>query len=172
MEKKTMDWRWEVLPCVILVFLWAYLISAYPDLPERVVTHINGAGQADGFAAKSFFSVGGVLLISTGLYAMILLLNRLLVGRAKDFRKYVNIPNKDKIPEEKLEDIRLLVMRYLYGINVFVLVLLGYLQVEVIRMSYGYAMGAPWIVWAAIVLPTFGTVYFLAKFNAATDKKP
>lgn len=166
-----MDWRWELLPALLLALLWLFVIRAYPDLPAQVVTHIDGAGNGDKLGIKNIWNVAGVTMIGTGMWLSFLLLNRLLIGKAKDFRRYINLPNKDKIPDDRLEEVRYLSMSYLFLINLFIIFLLGYIQIETVRLSHGLEMLYPMLIWFMVIVPTFGTVWFLIKISAITGKK-
>jgi uncharacterized membrane protein len=43
----------EIFAWLILALTWIYVISVYKQLPERIATHYNLAGEADGFGHKS-----------------------------------------------------------------------------------------------------------------------
>lgn len=80
---------------VILVFLIAVFISQcvfyYPNLPEMMATHFNGAGEADGWMAKPnffLFEVGILLLIVLQFTFM-----PWLIGKMP--KAFINMPNKE-----------------------------------------------------------------------------
>jgi len=63
---------------LVVAAIWG--AARFPALPDRVPVHWNGAGVADGFAAKSVWSVFGVLIIgfaiAVGLYALAVTVHR------------------------------------------------------------------------------------------------
>lgn len=64
----------ECCSIALLIFIWAHLIMAYPNLPEVVPSHFNAAGEADGFSNKTFlFLLPSVI---TGIYILLLVLTR------------------------------------------------------------------------------------------------
>ena len=45
----------RVVFAVLLVVALALLAVYYPQLPERMASHFNGAGRANGWSSKAFF---------------------------------------------------------------------------------------------------------------------
>lgn len=50
---------------LLLGALWVWGAVLYPDLPDVLPTHWNLGGQADGFSAKSLWSVSGTVMVAT-----------------------------------------------------------------------------------------------------------
>lgn len=70
----TLDLCIELLSIALLVFMWAYLIMHFGELPDKVPSHYNAAGEADSYSGRGF--VFFIPIIATGLYAFLLLLTR------------------------------------------------------------------------------------------------
>jgi uncharacterized membrane protein len=51
------SWRWDLLPLCGALLLGAALASAWPGLPERVATHFDAAGRANGWTPKAALPV-------------------------------------------------------------------------------------------------------------------
>jgi uncharacterized membrane protein len=51
----------ELIALAGLVFLVAAVTDFYSRLPERIATHFNGAGAANGFGAKSTLWLVGLI---------------------------------------------------------------------------------------------------------------
>jgi uncharacterized membrane protein len=79
------SWRAALAPFAVgLAFLLAAVlwgVVRYPQLPEQVAVHWNAAGNADGFAEKTVWSVLGVpfvgLLIAVLLFVVATMMHRL-----------------------------------------------------------------------------------------------
>lgn len=71
---------WPALAAIVLAAAIAVDVALYPSLPDRIPVHFNAAGIADGWAAKSIWSVFGVLIIGA---AVVVLLAALSVAGAR-----------------------------------------------------------------------------------------
>src|SRR3972149_10891183 len=80
------------------------LAAYYPFLPEKVASHFNFAGKADGWWDKEYFAVFWAMLLAflVGTFA----LTEYLVSKAPD--SVINLPNKDwwLAPERRAETIK------------------------------------------------------------------
>lgn len=65
----------------IVLTAW-YGATLYPHMPDTIPIHFNAAGEADGFADKSFGSVFGALATGAGLVVLMLIINILTVRHA------------------------------------------------------------------------------------------
>ena len=65
-------YRWYAAAGAVVTATAAAGMLLYPDLPQNLPVHWNGAGQADRYAQKSFGSVFAVPLIATGLILVLL----------------------------------------------------------------------------------------------------
>jgi len=62
---------WAIVSVLLLLAVVVIGIAAYPNLPEMVPVHWNAAGEIDGDAAKSIWSVFGPVLIGMGVVALL-----------------------------------------------------------------------------------------------------
>ena len=105
--------RYAIIIGLIITFILT--IAIYPAAPDRVVSHWNAAGQADGYMSK-LWGLFLIPLIMTGLVALLAILPRI---------------DPHKMNYEKFRD-------YYEGfILLFVLFLLA-IQVQIILWSTGY----------------------------------
>ena len=105
--------RYAIIIGLIITFILT--IAIYPAAPDRVVSHWNAAGQADGYMSK-LWGLFLIPLIMTGLVALLAILPRI---------------DPHKMNYEKFRD-------YYEGfILLFVLFLLA-IQVQIILWSLGY----------------------------------
>jgi uncharacterized membrane protein len=80
-----------VIWSVLLLGATADLVAYYPHLPEKVATHFNGAGEADGWGTRQgflgswFFSVGFAPALILGSVAAV----KYLPAR------WINVPHRD-----------------------------------------------------------------------------
>jgi uncharacterized membrane protein len=79
-------------PVVVVVGLWAVMsdriASVWPRLPERMASHFNGAGRADGWMSRSGFVA--FWLATTGALTLLLFTIAFWIPWA-----VTNIPNRD-----------------------------------------------------------------------------
>jgi uncharacterized membrane protein len=68
---------WFIAGTLLLTAVAAVGVAIYDSLPDTLTIHWNAAGVADGFAAKSVWSVFGPLLIGLGLTALLFVVARL-----------------------------------------------------------------------------------------------
>jgi len=62
---------WIIAAVVILLAATAIGVAAYPHLPDPTPIHWNDAGHADGYAAKSVWSVFGSLMVGFGVIVLL-----------------------------------------------------------------------------------------------------
>lgn len=51
-ELTTTDKVVEILGWITLLSIWVLTVTSYPNLPDTIPIHYNGAGKADGFGSK------------------------------------------------------------------------------------------------------------------------
>ncbi|MEZ4899872.1 MAG: DUF1648 domain-containing protein [Saprospiraceae bacterium] len=51
------DYLLETLAIVIFLAIWIQAMYYWPQLPERIPVHLNGAGQVDGWGKPDFHLV-------------------------------------------------------------------------------------------------------------------
>jgi uncharacterized membrane protein len=126
--------KWAyVTPWVEAVLLAGLLVATalavwqYPQLPERMPTHWNAAGQADGWQARSPWPVLSILLMMGFMHVMFLWL---LVGMAQ-------VPVR--LPAERTEEYRAVRERYMWMWARFI----GVMRLTVFLIFFG-------IVWASL----------------------
>ena len=95
---------------IILIFLISVFISHcafyYPNLPDPMATHFNGAGKPDGWMAKSNF-----FLLEIGILALIVLEFTFLPWIIGKFPvRLINMPNKEYwfAEERRAETLRII----------------------------------------------------------------
>jgi uncharacterized membrane protein len=66
---------WPVLAVIVLAVATAVNVALYPTLPDPLPVHFNAAGDPDGWAAKSVWSVFGVLMIGAAVVVLLTVLS-------------------------------------------------------------------------------------------------
>jgi uncharacterized membrane protein len=74
LERSTADKLIEIGGWLLISVVWGFTLSNYPNLPETIPTHYNGAGQADGFGGKA--TILTLPLIATVLFGGLTFLNK------------------------------------------------------------------------------------------------
>jgi uncharacterized membrane protein len=66
---------WPALAVIVLAATTAVDVALYPTLPDPIAVHFNAAGNVDGWAAKSIWSVFGVLMIGAAVVILLAVLS-------------------------------------------------------------------------------------------------
>ncbi|MHB1234401.1 MAG: DUF1648 domain-containing protein [Microbacteriaceae bacterium] len=66
---------WPALAVIVLAIATAVNVALYPTLPDPVPVHFTIAGEPDSWAAKSVWSVFGVLMIGAGIVILLTVLS-------------------------------------------------------------------------------------------------
>lgn len=76
----------------VFFLAWAWMdgISMYGKLPDRVPTHFGPSGAPDGWAAKSVFSVYGLLIMGAVMLVVMAVVSRLGA-------RWYNFPGKEEV---------------------------------------------------------------------------
>ena len=56
LKRSTVDWMFEVLAAAAVIYGLVLLIP-YADIPDRIPSHFNAAGEADGWGNKSLLLI-------------------------------------------------------------------------------------------------------------------
>lgn len=68
------DYLLETLAIVIFLAIWIQAMYYWPQLPERIPVHLNGAGQVDGWGSRtSIWFIPGIALL---IYAVLSVVQR------------------------------------------------------------------------------------------------
>jgi uncharacterized membrane protein len=73
-ELTVVDKVFELVGWLLIVTIWSLIFKNYPNLPDRIPIHYNGAGHADGFGGKA--TIITLPLISTILFIGLTVLNK------------------------------------------------------------------------------------------------
>lgn len=135
-------WVWETLPLAIIAATVGYLAAHYPDAPDRIATHFDAAGHANGFADKSILTYFALVWSQIALEALLLAL-AVLVAHAR------------AVSGAASSRFRALWLRYLYGLRVLMLAFSGGIAIVVALSANGTPTGTEWILPAAVALVAF-----------------
>jgi uncharacterized membrane protein len=83
--------RTHLLNGLLLVWLWAFSILRWPDLPDKIPMHFRLSGAPDAWEARSWTSWFALPLSGLGITALMYL----SAWMAKRFPRAVNVPAKD-----------------------------------------------------------------------------
>ncbi len=92
----------------------------YSALPEKMASHFNAAGEADGWMSKSSFFIfeGGILLLILAEFALIPYLMKILPA------SLINLPNRDFwLAKERREETFAAIGEYLEWFSILLLAL-------------------------------------------------
>jgi len=74
LERSTADKLFEIAGWLLISVVWGFTLTNYPNLPETIPTHFNGAGEADGFGGKA--TILTLPFIASILFIVLTILNK------------------------------------------------------------------------------------------------
>lgn len=160
-----------ILLLVALAFLQAGRYA--PLLPERVASHFNAAGQADGWSAKNNFLVMNLAFV-VGMALLFLGLTALLPKMPPD---WVNLPNKDYwlAPERRDATLTAISGQMEWLAAATVALLLGITQLTIqanLRAAATLMEGAFWLLFGSYMAFMIAwLVWLLRKWYAKIPRK-
>jgi uncharacterized membrane protein len=147
----------ELIALFVLVFTVYWVIANYAFLSETIPTHFNFQGIPDKWGSKNEILVFPIM--GAFLYIVLTALN-IILAVAKDFRKYINLPQKRKaaLSDVKVEELRIFLNRSLFALKVVTQGLVAYLlfmSIEVARGKVG-DLGQWWLMFLLAILVIIG----------------
>jgi len=143
----------ELIPIFLLVLAVYMAISNYPTLPDKIPTHFNSQGVPDDWGSKNWvFLYAG---LSTFTYLLLTLLN-VLLATSKNPMSLINIPKqwKASLKAPQIEELRVILNRYLFGMKMVIQGMLYYLLYISIQIAFDRAstLGAPFFLLILAIL--------------------
>ncbi|HSJ24938.1 MAG TPA: DUF1648 domain-containing protein [Longimicrobiales bacterium] len=143
----------HVLNAVLLLGLWVFAIGAYPGLPEQVPGHIGGSGVTrwDAKQSSPWFILPIIALVNAAMMYGISAISHSTPGS-------FNVPAKTqlmKLPREGQRYAMAPMRGFMYGMATWLLVLLGYIQVEMYRIAHagpGADVATSGLLWVTILM--------------------
>lgn len=151
--------RLEIIPLLLLLLTFYLTLSSYPSLPDRIPTHFGIQGTPDRWGGKNEIFVYPA--VSAFVYVMFTAIN-VLLALAKDQRKFINLPQKQKVmaalTELQIEKLRLFINRSLFAMKVIILGLMLYSLYSAIEIACGRASGLAglWFLFMLAILALSG----------------
>ena len=140
------DWVIEFLGLSFLIILIAIPLFYYNQLPERIPTHFNAAGEPDGFGGKSSL----FLLPATGFFMYV------LFTVLEAFPHIYNFPVS--ITSENAEVQYRLATRLMRILKTVILIVFSFISWMSIRTAAGNAAGLGKMFLPVFMILTFGVV--------------
>jgi uncharacterized membrane protein len=149
----------EILTGFLLFFMWAWLLYHYSMLPEKIPTHFNFAGEADGFGNKKDLFI--LAISATILYILLSILNR--------FPHIFNYPvevTEHNAP--KLYQLGNQMLRSLKFLTILAMCLVQIFNVNIAKNNEGSLPNV--IIFGVIGLILISTGYFIIKMFRISNK--
>ncbi|MBM6619777.1 DUF1648 domain-containing protein [Bacillus suaedaesalsae] len=137
----------NVLSSMILFVTYAYIIFMWGELPDKIPTHFNGAGEVDGWGSK--WSVLPLPIIGTIIFMVFIPLRK--YPHRYNYPVEVTLENA-----ERLYSTSKMVLSVLTTIISVLFLLISY---EIIQVALGYKGIGNWLL-PVTLLSIFGTVFF------------
>jgi uncharacterized membrane protein len=157
LELTTADKTFEIISWLLIVFIWALILTNYSNLPETIPIHYNGAGQADGFGRKA-------TILTLPILATILFIGLTVLNKFPHVFNYPTNITHDNALRQYTNATKLI--RYLKVIVVFIF---GLIVFKTIQNANGEAVGlGTWFLpmtLGLIFIPL--TIYVIKSFNAS-----
>jgi len=120
----------------VLVLVTVYLaVTNYPGLPELIPTHFGPNGTPDSWGKKSFFNIFSLPILQFSLYALLAALT-VIFSKRQNIRDMINLPGRDKLTAEQLEQIRTIIVDGISLLNLFTTTMLFYIQFGMFKIAY------------------------------------
>ncbi|MGB5204279.1 MAG: DUF1648 domain-containing protein [Eudoraea sp.] len=141
-----------MLGWVSLITIWILTLMNYSNLPETIPTHYNGAGEVDGFGAKSN-------ILALPIVASIIFLGLKIISKYPHIYNYPTTIRTKKPSEQYTNATKLL--RYL---NFIIVLIFGLIVLRTIQYSNGNADGlGVWFLPLTMGLIFVPVIYFVKK---------
>jgi uncharacterized membrane protein len=159
----------RVVFVLLLIVAVALMVVYYPELPERMASHFDGAGRANGWSSKAFFFGVQVfvLLLVTVCFAI---LPRRIQTLPPD---KINLPNKSYwLAPERREATMASVVSAITWFGCAVLVFLIAVTWLVIRVNLGLESGLPALPMGALLAGLIACVVLLIARMLYIGRRP
>ena len=159
----------RVVFVLLLIVAVALMVVYYPQLPERMASHFDGAGRANGWSSKAFFFGVQVfvLLLVTVCFAI---LPRRIQTLPPD---KINLPNKSYwLAPERREATMASVVSAITWFGCAVLVFLIAVTWLVIRVNLGLESGLPALPMGALLAGLIACVVLLIARMLYIGRRP
>jgi serine/threonine-protein kinase len=159
----------RVVFVLLLIVAVALMVVYYPQLPERMASHFDGAGRANGWSSKAFFFGVQVfvLLLVTVCFAI---LPRRIQTLPPD---KINLPNKSYwLAPERREATMASVVSAITWFGCAVLVFLIAVTWLVIRVNLGLESGLPALPMGALLAGLIACVVLLIARTLYIGRRP
>jgi len=143
----------ELIPILLLVIAIYIAFSNYSALPERIPIDFNSQGVPDGWANKNWvFLYPG---LSAFVYLLLTTLN-VLLATTKNPMSLINLPKqwKASLNAPQIEELRVILNRYLFMLKMVIQGLLIYLLYISIQIAFARAsnLGVPFFILILAIL--------------------
>ncbi|MCD4658393.1 MAG: DUF1648 domain-containing protein [Planctomycetes bacterium] len=125
----------QLLNLLIIIGLFVFSFIVYPDLPDKIPSHINYEGKADSFADKTHVIWLLIPILSLIIFVLICLISHLMDKKPG----WINMPHKQKYLELS-ENMRNNVNQYLKTFMLILCFMMTVILFEVQLMLYQAAM--------------------------------
>ena len=157
MSKRLGDYYpvWIEFVVIFLIFWSFYLvITAYPDLPDKIPTHFNARGEPDAWSSKTWINLLILPIGQIGLYILITV-GAWIITRSKNPLRFINLPVSAKrlqiLNDPETEEIRKITIKGLLAIKIIVLGMFTYIEYITIKVALGVEKGLSYWIWLYIV---------------------
>lgn len=148
---------------------WIVLASiAYDALPDRIPTHFDASGTADGFMNRSIMS--WFLLPLVGVISALTIV--LLGIISERYPQFMNVPNKSAfvaLSNEQRRPLTDMLGTFMAAISLAVTIFLAALHYDTWRVARGHVAGLSWLSMAAfglmLAFTIGGSIIFAIRFN-------
>ncbi|WP_077328096.1 DUF1648 domain-containing protein [Virgibacillus siamensis] len=151
---------WErffnLLSVMIIIASIVYAIYQFDNLPDRIPTHFNAQGKADGWGNKSSLFI--LPAITTATFLMMYFLNKV--------PHIFNLPVT--ITEKNASRIYRLARTMMAVFNFEIVLILSYATYETVQAAHGYSTLGLWFILFSIFVPLVTMILFFIPMNRET----
>lgn len=147
-KREGMDFLLDGLALLACLVSIAGLIYYYPDLPDRVATHYNFAGEPDGYGEKSTM----IILV---VVQLVMFLGLLMITRIPHQFNYLV-----KITEENAERQYSIAIKMIRSLNAIICFTFGFIIWKSIANGLGMTVGIGTYTVTGMLVVMFGSIFF------------
>lgn len=128
-EMSPADWLLEGFALLTLLGFLGFILYSYPNLPDSVPSHFNGAGKPDDWSSKN--SIWFLLAVGVFVYALLTIVSR--------FPHSFNFPGRIT-PENAMRQYTLAI-RLLRVLKIVIVLLFFFISLSVVQVATGQSTG-------------------------------
>ena len=150
---QSIDIVFECISITLIVLMWLYLLTEYPNLPDTVASHFNANGEPNDYGSKTFILI--LPAVATLMYLVFFNVNR--YPHLHNY--FINITEENALKNYRFST------RIVRIAGMLTLILLAYITFQIVNgaKQETFSLGnwfLPVVIGTSVLLPIFVIIYF------------